>query len=266
MRAHYQTGLTNRAAWKPFSIGESIGGRILLSPNHTQVSNEFIEKYMGVLSGSSVKVFLAICRKTIGWHKDTDAISYSQIKKMSGLGSDHTVKKAIDELVSLYLIGVEKSDGLSSRYTLIYATAADNEEVSAKNAVVTSTKSADTKETSSKETNQKKSGVHEEDTKTANSLIDYLNTKTGKSYRHTDKNRTHILARLRDGFTHDDCKRVVDTKSAEWKGGDMDKYLRCSTLFAGKFEDYLNQKPPNGDGMDKYKKQADGSYAYTGLI
>ncbi|NCB45345.1 MAG: hypothetical protein EOM59_22360, partial [Clostridia bacterium] len=36
---------------------------------------------------------------------------------------------------------------------------------------------------------------------------------------------------------------VIDKKCAQWKGTDMDKYLRPSTLFnASKFEGYLNEK------------------------
>lgn len=35
---------------------------------------------------------------------------------------------------------------------------------------------------------------------------------------------------------------MIDKKTAEWKGGDMDQYLRPETLFGTKFESYLNQK------------------------
>ena len=46
-----------------------------------------------------------------------------------------------------------------------------------------------------------------------------------------------------DGFTVDDFKKVIDTKTAEWKGTDMEQYLRPETLFsASKFEGYLNQR------------------------
>lgn len=65
--------------------------------NYTQVSNQFIES-MHTLDSSSVKVFLAISRKTIGWHKVSDRISYSQLQNITGL-SVNTLKKAIKELV-----------------------------------------------------------------------------------------------------------------------------------------------------------------------
>lgn len=75
-------------------------------------------------------------------------------------------------------------------------------------------------------------------------VIDYLNTKTGSSYRATtEANVKPIRARLNDGFTVEDCKKVIDTKSGQWLNNpDMVKYLRPATLFSpSKFEGYLNE-------------------------
>lgn len=49
--------------------------------------------------GAEVKVFLAISRKTIGWHKLSDRISYAILQKMTGL-SVNSLKKAIETLVT----------------------------------------------------------------------------------------------------------------------------------------------------------------------
>ena len=65
-------------------------------PNHTQIANSFIER-MAEYTGSEVKVFLAICRKTIGWHKVSDKIPYSQISKLTGIPPKH-LKKHIAKL------------------------------------------------------------------------------------------------------------------------------------------------------------------------
>lgn len=74
-------------------------------------------------------------------------------------------------------------------------------------------------------------------------IIDYLNTKAGTSFRsRSTDSRKHIRARYADGFTTEDFKTVIDKKVAEWKGTDMAKYLRPSTLFGTKFESYLNQQ------------------------
>ena len=86
-----------------------------------------------------------------------------------------------------------------------------------------------------------------------NQVVDYLNSVLGTKYRSKSKNTTrHIRARLSDGYSVDDCKRVVDIKFREWGSDEkMARYLRPETLFGGKFEAYLNQKEGvklNGNG------------------
>lgn len=77
-------------------------------------------------------------------------------------------------------------------------------------------------------------------------IIDYLNERTGKSYKYTTKKTiTLIKARLDEKFTVDDFKTVIDKKCAEWTGTDFEQYLRPVTLFGTKFESYLNQSMPN---------------------
>ena len=74
-------------------------------------------------------------------------------------------------------------------------------------------------------------------------VIDYLNQKTGTSYKSTTKStQSHIKARIDEGFTEDDFIKVIDKKVKEWKGTKWEKYLRPDTLFSTKFESYLNQK------------------------
>ena len=52
-----------------------------------------------------------------------------------------------------------------------------------------------------------------------------------------------MLARLDEGYTVDDCKRVINTKFAEWNETEQAKYIRPETLFGTKFDMYLNQDP-----------------------
>lgn len=93
-------------------------------------------------------------------------------------------------------------------------------------------------------------------------IIDYLNQKTGKSFRSTtQKTKTLIKARIKDGFSVDDFKRVIDTKVAEWKmDNKMDKFLRPETLFGTKFESYLNQG--KGSISEKEKQAEDVAKKY----
>ena len=74
-------------------------------------------------------------------------------------------------------------------------------------------------------------------------IVDYLNQKTNSKYRANNKNTIkHINARLKEGYTVDDFVVVIDKKCAEWKGTEMEQYLRPETLFGTKFESYLNAK------------------------
>lgn len=89
----------------------------------------------------------------------------------------------------------------------------------------------------------------------ADAIIDYLNVKAGKRFRHTKTNRDKVISRLHDGFTKEDCEQVIDTMVSHWKGDEnMDGYLRPETLFRpAKFDSYLNMKPKkNGDSLDGY--------------
>ena len=67
--------------------------------------------------------------------------------------------------------------------------------------------------------------------------------KTGKHFRKSIANTTRVInARIKEGFTVDDFKAVVDKKVIEWgKDERMKQYLRPQTLFGTKFESYLNQ-------------------------
>ena len=78
------------------------------------------------------------------------------------------------------------------------------------------------------------------------SIIEYLNEKAGTKYR-TSSKKTHtcIHARLAEGFTEEDFKRVIDNKCASWIGTEWEKFIRPETLFGTKFEGYLNERPMN---------------------
>lgn len=77
--------------------------------------------------------------------------------------------------------------------------------------------------------------------KDIDNIIAHLNKRAGTNYRSSSKaTQAHINARLAEGFTVEDFYTVIDKKCAEWKGGEMEKYLRPETLFGSKFENYLN--------------------------
>lgn len=99
-------------------------------------------------------------------------------------------------------------------------------------------------------------------------VITYLNEKAGTRYKHTTgKTQTCIDARIREGFTLDDFKAVIDKKCAEWLNDPkMSKYIRPETLFGPKFEGYLNEKTQKGgnahgtNSEPDYSGYEDGKY------
>lgn len=78
-------------------------------------------------------------------------------------------------------------------------------------------------------------------------IVEYLNQAAGTSYKpNTPKTVRSIKTRMKEGFTVDDFKTVIDKKVSEWAKTDMQKYLRPETLFGTKFEGYLNQQIVKG--------------------
>lgn len=75
-------------------------------------------------------------------------------------------------------------------------------------------------------------------------IVEHLNQRAGTHYKATTANtRKLIKARLKEGFTVDEIKLVIDKKCAEWLNNPaMQGYLRPETLFGNKFEGYLNAK------------------------
>lgn len=73
-------------------------------------------------------------------------------------------------------------------------------------------------------------------------IIEYLNLKTGSKFKTTTKPYIQaIRSRLKEGYTVDDFKTVIDKKCREWKGTKLEKYLTPKTLFApSHFDTYLN--------------------------
>ncbi len=78
-------------------------------------------------------------------------------------------------------------------------------------------------------------------------IVDYLNEKADKKFRHTtNKTRSQIKARWNEGHRLEDFKKVIDTCCQKWKGqifnnGQQgDRYLQPSTLFNDKFDERLN--------------------------
>ena len=84
--------------------------------------------------------------------------------------------------------------------------------------------------------------THDDMDKSHFEIIEYLNLKTGSKFKPTTKPYIQaIRSRLKEGYTVDDFKTVIDKKCREWKGTKLEKYLTPKTLFApSHFDTYLN--------------------------
>ena len=74
-------------------------------------------------------------------------------------------------------------------------------------------------------------------------IIDYLNKVCGTRYKaSTEATRKSVRARIGEGYTVEDFKKVIDKKYKEWHGTEFEQYLTPQTLFRpSKFEVYVNQ-------------------------
>ena len=68
----------------------------------------------------------------------------------------------------------------------------------------------------------------------------YLSNQAHTPLRLTDKRSQNLIVkRLKEGYTVDDLKRVINRKCREWSGTQYEKYLRPDILFGEKFESFL---------------------------
>jgi len=77
----------------------------------------------------------------------------------------------------------------------------------------------------------------------AREILEFLNEKAHRRYKPTAANLRMIRARLKEGFTADECRQVIARKCREWgKDEKMKNYLRVATLFnATKFSQYSGE-------------------------
>ena len=146
--------------------------------NSFQLPNAFVDEMLCKLSGNACKIYLLIVRKTRGWHKEADKISYSQIQKYTGINHRATVSKAIDELLEIGLISVQKGNEKSmSEYRL------NDDFCGSKNEPVKKCTSSKNEPASSK--NEPEAGSKNEHTE----IHIFKNTKQKyREYEHTHEN------------------------------------------------------------------------------
>jgi uncharacterized phage protein (TIGR02220 family) len=87
-------------------------------------------------------------------------------------------------------------------------------------------------------------------------IIDYLNESIGANYKYNTKGTINLIkARFNEGYKLDDFYDVIDKKVNDWIGTEFEQYLRPTTLFGNKFENYLNSKIFKGKPKSRYSSK-----------
>lgn len=206
---------------KPFSRGQAWIDLILMA-NHSEnkafMDGRLIEVERGQLITSTRKL-----SEKWGWSR-TKVVDFLKV-----LSSDKKV--------------IVKSDTKKTVIIIInYSLYQDKEDTE-----MTPKRHRNDTEMTQKNTNKNDKNLKNEKNNTytvqAKSILDYLNMKTGKRFKPVQSHLDTICARLKEGNTMDDCKRVIDNKTSQWFNTENDKYLRPQTLFnASKFDAYLNER------------------------
>lgn len=187
-------------------------------------------------------------------HKDTNVMFDGNLVPVQ-TGSFITSKRRLSERwqwsitkVSKFL-NVLENDGMlivksNSKKTLVtvvnYSVYQGSEFEKSNTEITQKEHSSNTEITQKKTINNIKNIKNEKNNIYSREIIDYLNLKSGKRFRYTDTNIRFVSARLNEGFTLEDFKKVIDFKVNEWANDKMEQYLRPQTLFGTKFESYLN--------------------------
>jgi phage replication O-like protein O len=90
--------------------------KLFVYPTYTQCPNAIFDYWMRILGHAELKVLMTIVRKTIGWHKNRDKISLSQIETFTGLERKY-IAPAVESLIEKKLIKKEVTGSLGSQET-----------------------------------------------------------------------------------------------------------------------------------------------------
>lgn len=236
-----------------------------LEDGYTRVANELLEAvFHADFNGAQIRVLLCLIRNTYGYGRKECEFSNSFVATGTGLNKK-SVALVINSLQEGNVITVTQQPTYTSpkkvklnKRIKEWSSLPPQWKTSPTGVDVTSGTGEDVTSGTGEDVTPQKRKILKKDIKEIvekppfEEIIDYLNSKTGKGYRwQTKSTQSHINARFAEGYILEDFKNVIDKKTAEWKGGKMEQYLRPETLFGSKFEGYLNQQGEeerNGSG------------------
>ena len=222
-----------------------------LENGYVKISNEIWDALLKYnINGESRRILDFIIRKTYGFNKKWDIVSLSQFSKATGINR-RNVQRCIKKLIQKKMVAVKQTlDGNISycfnkdfdrwlRGGQIDALASKRVKGSVKMGKKVASKQTHTKDILQKTITKDKKiySLFEKD------IINFLNEKTGKNFKYSNKTKSLINARKKEGWSFEDFQYVIEIKCGEWMNDpEMNIYLRPLTLFGTKFESYRNQK------------------------
>jgi len=79
-----------------------------------------------------------------------------------------------------------------------------------------------------------------------NQIIDHFNKTLNRQIKLTTSRKQQINGRIKEGYSLEDFKKVIDTMNRKWRGTEMEQYLTPDTLFrASKFPKYREMADNN---------------------
>ena len=213
------------------------------------------EKYKNLSNNAKLMYMLLFGRLELsiknGWHdKEGNVFQYyTNEQLMVGLNSsEKTIIKFKKELKDVGLLEeVRQGNNLPNRIYISAVDGAVNSTVSELENLQYGTVKNTVSELEKLQTNKTENNKTDKSNNIdiVSEVILYLNQVAGTRFTAgSQATQKHINARLKEGYTLEDFKQVINTKTSEWQGTEFAKFLRPVTLFGTKFENYINQQPP----------------------
>lgn len=219
-----------------------------LKNGYTRIANEILEVLATTdLNGTQRRIIDVVLRQTYGYQRKSHEMSLSFISKATNIHKMQIQRELASLIYRNILVVVEEATFNKSRLLAFNKNCKEwleNEQLTNKltgNKSDNHTVSEFANTTVSEFANQIKK--KENNKEIYISIVDYLNIKANKNYKATTKKTQSLIdARLKEGFTLDEFKKVINIKTNQWLNDpEMNKYLRPETIFGTKFESYLNE-------------------------
>ena len=220
----------------------------LLIPNTTQMPNVLLDVVMPRLSGSALKVLLAIVRQTYGFQRESSKLSFNYLQRLTGLSRD-AVNRGIKVLGPLLTVqpglkNVPTLAGVNAYALNLDLATGELVRITHRSEIQTSQK---TGQKPVRNSDSIKPNIKQRRTdfpSIAEKIISRVNELTARAYRADSMAISkNLRARLKAGASEGDCMAVVEDRWAKWSTSEkMREHFNPVTLFREEnFERYLTE-------------------------